>query len=82
MVDRRSRLCVAVELGAISASSPKQEWSDGSLAARTRDAPAIITAGPLSPPIASIAIRGPASIASAPVLVAAQASVETISRPL
>src|SRR6478672_49722 len=34
-------------------------WSDGSLRS-ARTAPAIIAAGPVSPPMASIAMRGPA----------------------
>ena len=55
-----------------------RNWSDGSYFSAF-EAPAIIAAEPLSPPIASMAIRGPPFIVRA---FGPQASVETISRPL
>ena len=50
----------------ISFSSPKTRNSSEELRRRARAAPASIAAGPLSPPMASIAMRGPAFIASCP----------------
>ena len=48
---------------------------------RARAIPATMAAGPVSPPMASMAMRGLASTAGTP-LSPAQASVEVISRPL
>ena len=69
--------------GSISVLSPNSRNSSARSLRRARAIPASITAGPLSPPMASIAMRGLASIRMRPSsAIAAQASVETISRPL